>query len=90
MLDELATLMPKRVWLTKVEEKGSAITFVGAGVTIDDVSVFMTALKRSQHFTNVELRRTSAKTEGKHRVADFTIEATVNPVTGDAVATAAR
>ena len=57
---------------------------------LDDVSVFMSALKRSTHFSSVELKKTTAKTDGKHRVAEFTIEAKVNPVTGDVVAAAAR
>jgi type IV pilus assembly protein PilN len=90
MLDELATLMPRRVWLSKLEEKGGSIVFSGAGATIDDVSAFMSALKRSQHFAEVELKKTSAKTEGKYRVADFTIEAKVKPANGDVVATVAR
>jgi type IV pilus assembly protein PilN len=90
MLDELASLMPKRVWLSKLEQNGDRIAFSGAGATIDDVSMFMAALKRSAHFSEVELRKTSAKTEGKFRVADFTIEAKVKPVAGDVVATAAR
>ena len=90
MLDELATLMPKRVWLSKLDEKDGGIVFSGAGVSIDDVSAFMAALKRSQHFSTVELKKTSAKTEGKHRVAEFTIEARVNPVSGEVVAAAAR
>ena len=90
MLDELATLMPKRVWLTKLDEKAGGITFSGAGVSMDDVSVFMSALKRSSHFSEVELKKTAAKTDGKHKVAEFVVEAKVNPVTGDVVAAAAR
>jgi type IV pilus assembly protein PilN len=90
MLDELASLMPKRVWLSKLEQSGDRIVFSGAASTMDDVSMFMAALKRSAHFDEVELKKTSAKSEGKFRVADFTIEAKVKPAHGDAVATAAR
>ena len=57
---------------------------------MDDVSVFMTALKRSTHFSSVELKKTTAKTVGKHKVFEFVVEAKVNPVTGDVVAAAAR
>jgi type IV pilus assembly protein PilN len=91
MLDELATLMPKRVWLTKVDEKGGAIVFAGAGVSIDDVSAFMSALKHSPQFSSVELKKTTAKTSGKYKTAEFVVEAKVNPnPNSGAVAAAAR
>jgi type IV pilus assembly protein PilN len=62
VLDALATVTPKRLWLTKMEEKAGAITFTGAASTIDDVSEFMSALKGNPHFTTVELLKTSAAT----------------------------
>jgi type IV pilus assembly protein PilN len=60
MLDELATVTPRQLWLTKMDEKGGAITLTGTAVSIDDVSAFMTALKNSKYFTKVELRKTAA------------------------------
>lgn len=82
MLDELATIIPKRLWLRKLDEKGgTTITFDGAAATIDDVSSFMAALKTSRHFSAVELKKTSSTT-GKQggatiRLVDFTISAGV-------------
>jgi len=76
MLDELATLTPKRLWLRKMEEKGGAnITFEGTAATIDDVSAFMAALKASKHFSKVELKKTTATQAkaGAIRLVDFTI-----------------
>ncbi len=78
VLDELATLTPKRLWLRRLDEKNGAISFDGAAASIDDVSAFLAALKRSQYFANPELRRTVAKTEGKLRVVEFSIGASVN------------
>ena len=78
MLDELSTLIPKRVWLRKFDEKGGAVTFEGSAGSIEDVSSFMTALRRSQYFTSFELKKTTAKREGKFRLVEFTITATVN------------
>ena len=78
MLDELSTLIPKRVWLRKFDEKSGAVTFEGAAGSIEDVSSFMTALRRSEYFTSFELKRTTAKQEGKYRLVEFTITATVN------------
>jgi type IV pilus assembly protein PilN len=77
MLDELATLTPKRVWLRKFQQKGGLVTFDGTAVSIDDVSAFMTALKQSKHFRAVELKRTEAKTQGNTRLVDFSIETAV-------------
>jgi type IV pilus assembly protein PilN len=75
MLDELATITPKRLWLRKLEEKGGKVLVDGTATSIDDVSTFMTALKGSKHFTDVELKKTTAKTEGGYRVVDFVINA---------------
>lgn len=60
MLDELATVTPRQLWLSRLEEKGGAVTFTGQAATIDDVSAFMAALKTSRYFSGVELRRTAA------------------------------
>jgi type IV pilus assembly protein PilN len=60
MLDELATVMPRQLWLSKMDEKGGAVTLTGTAVSIDDVSAFMTALKNSKYFTKVELKKTVA------------------------------
>ena len=93
MLDELATLMPKRLWLTKLEEKGGSLAFTGNATSIDDVSEFMTALKGSRHFRSVELGKTAAKGDSKVlRLVDFTLSASVvyppNPVAPAAPAAA--
>ncbi|HVI93567.1 MAG TPA: PilN domain-containing protein [Anaeromyxobacter sp.] len=75
MLDELATLTPKRLWLRKVDEKGGAITLDGTAATIDDVSEFMSALKRSSQFYAIELKKTTAKDEKSNRLVEFTLTA---------------
>ncbi len=89
MLDELASITPKRLWLKKLEEKGGTMAFEGAAGSIDDVSAFLTALKKSPFFSAVELKKTSAKREGKFKVVDFTITASVNYTPAVQVAAAA-
>lgn len=79
MLDELAQITPKRLWLSRMEENAGALTFDGTASSNYDVSAFMEALLGSKWFTNVELRRTSAKAAGAFRVVDFTITASVKP-----------
>lgn len=78
VLDELAGITPKRLWLRKLDEKSGAVTFDGSAATIDDVSAFLSALKRSPYFSVVELKKTSAKREGKYKLVEFLITATVN------------
>lgn len=86
MLDELATLTPKRLWINKLEEKGGAVTFTGSAASIDDVSEFMGALRSSTQFKNVELGKTVAKTDKGYRLVEFTLSASVayaQPVAGE-------
>jgi len=79
MLDELATLTPKRLELKKMEEKaGGALQFDGSAGSIDDVSTFMSALKASRYFTAVELKKTTAATRKAFRIVDFTITASTS------------
>jgi type IV pilus assembly protein PilN len=88
MLDELATIIPKRVWLRKVDEKGGAVTMEASAATIDDVSAFLTALKKARYFANPELKKTSAKNEGKFKMVEFTVVVSVNYTPGVEVAAA--
>jgi type IV pilus assembly protein PilN len=74
MLDELATIMPKRVWLRKLSESGGKIAFEGSAGTIEDVSAFMAALKGATHFKNVELRKTM---QTGARTVEFSIDCSV-------------
>lgn len=84
MLDELSSLIPKRVWIRKLTQKAAGIGFEGSAVSIEDVSAFMSGLKQSKHFTAVELKRTTAvelrRTDGgagSVRVVEFAIDAQV-------------
>ena len=90
MLDELAIVTPRQLWLSKLEEKTGAVVFAGAAVSIDDVSEFMLKLKQSKYFTNVELKKTTAvKGTGRaDRLVNFEITATAtyNPLAADAAA----
>jgi type IV pilus assembly protein PilN len=92
MLDELATVIPKRLELKKMEEKaGGAVQFEGSAGSIDDVSAFMSALKGSKYFTAVELKKTTAATRKAFRIVDFTITANTSYVpTATAAAGAPR
>jgi type IV pilus assembly protein PilN len=88
MLDELASVTPKKLWLKKMEEKSGAVTFEGSAATIEDVSAFMAALKKSQYFSNIELKKTTAKTDAKLKLVDFTLNAQAQYTPGAQVAQA--
>jgi type IV pilus assembly protein PilN len=90
MLDELATLTPRQLWLSKLDEKAGAMVFTGSAVSIDDVSEFMSKLKQSKYFTRVELKKTTAvKGTGRaDRLVNFEITASAryNPLAAEAAA----
>jgi type IV pilus assembly protein PilN len=88
LLDELASLVPKRVWLKRFEEKDKTVTFDGSASTIEDVSTFMAALQRSPYFSAVELKKTTARSEGRYKVVDFTLTAKAEYVPAQLVANA--
>lgn len=93
MMDELATITPQRLWLTKMDEKGGNVTFDGLATNIDDVSAFMTALKTSKYFSAIELKKTDARSEGAFRIVQFQITAAAKyapGVQGDAAAKPAK
>ncbi|HET9554202.1 MAG TPA: PilN domain-containing protein [Anaeromyxobacteraceae bacterium] len=76
MLDELATITPRQLWFTKMDEKGGTMQFQGTALTIDDVSELMTKLKQSKYFAKVELKKTAAVGGGKsERLVNFEISA---------------
>jgi type IV pilus assembly protein PilN len=91
MLDELATLTPKRLWFTKLEEKGGVAKLTGIAASIDDVSELMAALKGSKHFKGVELEKTASKADAKSgiRLVDFSMAASVVYAPKSAAASAA-
>jgi len=95
VLDEVATITPRQLWLSKMSEKGGAVTFTGTAVSIDDVSTFMTALKGSKYFSKVELKKTTAVAssakpgQAVDRLVTFEINAAVQYAPGAPPAEAA-
>jgi len=90
MLDSLASITPKRLWLKKMDEKSNVVTFEGAAATIDDVSAFMKELEKSKFFGPPELKKTVAKDEKGYRLVEFvlTAPARYNPGAAEELAAA--
>lgn len=78
MLDDLSSLMPKRVWLRKMDEKAGKVAFEGSAATIEDVSLFLAGLKKSSYFSDAELNKTTARQDNKFKLVDFVIHANVD------------
>ncbi len=80
VMDALATLTPKKLWISNFDEKNGTVSISGQAATIDDVSELMTALKGNPHFGAVELTRTAtAASQGKRNleVVDFTLTTSI-------------
>jgi type IV pilus assembly protein PilN len=75
MLDELAQITPKNLSLRTLDEKDGHIKFEGSAASNYDVSQFMESLITSKYFGDVELKKTTAKTDSGYRVVDFSINA---------------
>lgn len=80
MLDALATLMPERVWIREVDEKGGSLTLRGYAVTNEDLADLMREMKRNQFFQEPALKRASQveDRESGTRVIEFELSCAVN------------
>jgi type IV pilus assembly protein PilN len=78
VMDELATHMPERVWLTEVKTDGSAIKLKGESMDNELVAVLLRALNESPYFDKVDLQSTELgdSKEGL-KVVKFNVEAVV-------------
>jgi type IV pilus assembly protein PilN len=64
VMDELATIIPQRVWLTEWVEQGGAVTMNGQAAAYEDLSAFSKKLKASVHFTNITIKSAHQRADG--------------------------
>ncbi len=64
VMDELATLIPSKVWLIDYVESGGAVAMKGSAVSYEDLSTFSKKLKASKHFHDISIRRAQQKVDG--------------------------
>ena len=64
VMDELATIIPQRVWLTEYSESGGTVTMNGQASAYEDLSAFSKKLKASVHFTNITIRTARQRADG--------------------------
>src|SRR6266849_4428175 len=70
VMDELATVIPQRVWIIDYAETGGGVTMQGRSAAYEDLSVFSKKLKASQHFRDIVIHRASQRADG---LVDWTI-----------------
>ncbi|HEY5675895.1 MAG TPA: PilN domain-containing protein [Myxococcales bacterium] len=56
VMDELATIIPQKVWLVDYTEKDGGVTMSGLAGSYEDLSAFSKKLKASSHFTNITIK----------------------------------
>ena len=80
MLDALATLMPERVWIRELDEKGGSLTLRGYAVTNEDLADFMREIKKNDLFSEPALKRASQveNRDNGTRVIEFELSCGVN------------
>ncbi len=74
VMDELATIIPEKVWLTEYTEVNGGVTMIGQAAAYEDLSAFSKKLKASTHFTSVTIK--TAKQTGDHIEWTITCNAT--------------
>ncbi len=75
ILDELATHIPERVWLTGLTADNGLIELNGLSLDNELVALFLTSLNDSPYFTNVELEETELKEVDELKLNTFRIQA---------------
>ena len=70
VMDELAMVIPNKVWLQDFVEQDGNIALKGSAVAYEDLSNFSKKLKSSKHFKDIVIRRA---TQGGNGTVDWEI-----------------
>jgi type IV pilus assembly protein PilN len=73
VMDELATRIPDRVWLTHVAARSGQIELKGMSLDNELIALFLTALNGSPYFANVELEEAELREVEKLKLNLFRI-----------------
>lgn len=77
-MDDLATDIPDRVWLTELTEQAKSVSIKGLAIDHEDVSALMKALQKSKYFSNIVLGFSKATKKPGGTVYEFLITCQVN------------
>ncbi len=73
ILDEIATRIPDRLWLTNLSLKSGLLQLTGYGLDNEIIAAFMTSLGESEFLSNVELVETHLESKKGLRLSSFKI-----------------
>lgn len=77
ILDELASRLPEKIWLTRLSQADGALTVEGLSLDNETIAAYMTKIEESPFFTNVELERSQLEEDGPVKLNRFTITCSV-------------
>ncbi len=75
ILDEVATRMPERMWLTDMTLAGGELSLGGFGIDNETVAAFLTSLEDSEFISNVQLEKTELQENKGLKLNEFRIKA---------------
>ena len=75
VMDEVATHIPERMWLTKLSLQDGTVEISGYGLDNESIADFMTDLERSPHIGRVELLESKLENKQGLKVNKFKIKA---------------
>ena len=78
VLDDLATALPGKLWLTSLKEKAGKMEIKGVAFDNQDIATFMTNLERSGVIKNVELVISQQLERKELKLKEFTLTCQVN------------
>ncbi|MBI5755366.1 MAG: PilN domain-containing protein [Nitrospirae bacterium] len=78
VLDEISRMLPERVWLVSLKEKGADISITGSGMTNDDIVRYVNNLKTSSLFRNIQLIESRQVVDSGIPVYSFSLTFSVN------------
>jgi len=81
LLDAVANTVSRieTLWLTSLSRKGSTLTIVGTAGSINAVSEYITQLKRSGYFSQLEIKEVKQNENPDVQLFDFTLDADFTP-----------
>jgi type IV pilus assembly protein PilN len=82
LLDQIASTVSRteNLWLTSMVKKGNDMTLEGASASVNGVANFITALKRSGYFSNIEIKESKQDDKATAvQTFNFQISAQITP-----------
>ncbi len=75
LLDEIATRIPERLWLTELRLSSGVISLKGMGIDNEVIAAFLTSLEASEFISNVQLEQSELQESKGLKLNEFRIVA---------------